>query len=207
MSYHKGMPEWAKKRQQEDAHKSYAELYDEKYFEGGTTGLGGGGYLQYGDFPHMGFFLELIKIINPSSVLELGGGRGYLVKKLNQLGIVACNLDVSEYCYRTRVTDSFLLHDATQTPWPFKDKQFDLCFSTSFLEHIREKDTFALVKEIVRVSNRSLHHGAILPDGMYETEWVEGSDPTHVTMKPYDWWGSLFRVFEPNYKIEFIEYR
>jgi len=102
------------------------------YFEGeGYAGL-------YHDFPIHWKTVEIILKRKPKSVLDVGGARGYIVKKLEDRGVRAVCMDISEHCWHTRATDSFILWDATKTPWPLKDKEFDLCVSIALFEHMRE---------------------------------------------------------------------
>jgi glycosyltransferase involved in cell wall biosynthesis/predicted SAM-dependent methyltransferase len=126
--------------------------YDRSYFEEGVIG-----YSQYADWPVNLKALDEILKLKPESVLEIGCGRGYVVKKLNDAGVNAIGMDISEYCYATRATDKFKLHDICDTPWPFADGQFDLCFSMTVLEHIPEEKLGEIINEIHRVSKRSLH--------------------------------------------------
>jgi glycosyltransferase involved in cell wall biosynthesis/predicted SAM-dependent methyltransferase len=178
------------------AHKdkpfNYAEEFDRRYFEDGKTG-----YLMYRDFPVHYRMLDIILSKNPKSVLELGGARGYITKRLIDRGIKAVCMDVSLHCWHTRATDSFILHDATKTPWQFKDKEFDLCYSASFMEHLREEDIPNVIKEIARVCNRA-----------YMTITFEKTpidiDVTHKTFRPHEWWMSQFNTYAPGFPVEIM---
>ena len=68
-----------------------------------------------------------------------------------------------------------------QTPWPFKDKEFDLCYSIAVLEHIPEEFVPAIIKEIDRVSNRGIH-------GIDFGQNDDGFDKTHCTLRTKEWW-------------------
>jgi hypothetical protein len=82
--------------------------------------------------------------LNPKSVLEVGAARGYLVKRFEAAGIPAKGLEISKHCHLTRVTDSVVEWDICQTPWPFKDGEFDLCYSVAVMEHIPEEGISSL---------------------------------------------------------------
>jgi glycosyltransferase involved in cell wall biosynthesis/predicted SAM-dependent methyltransferase len=168
----------------------YGSEYDRAYFEDGTKG-----YLLYRDFPVHWRMHEVIMSKKPESVLDVGGARGYVVKRLNDAGVRAVCMDVSRHCWHTRATDSFVLHDASKAPWPFKDKEFDLCYSASFMEHLREEDVPTVIREMARVCRRG-----------YMTITFEKTsidiDVTHKTFRPYDWWVAKFREVAPEFPVE-----
>lgn len=167
--------------------------FNRLYFEGGTY-IGTG----YQDFPVHYNTLKMILDRKPESVIDIGGSRGYVVKKLNDAGIPSVCMDVSEHCYHTRATDNFVLHDATKIPYPFKDKQFDLAMSVSVLEHIAEDKIPTVVKEIARISKRGFH-------GIPFEPIPNDVDNTHVTIKPITWWRKIFEESCPNYKYDIVE--
>lgn len=133
------------------------------------------------DHPRNWLVCEKIMEHKPQSVLELGCARGYLLKRLESNGIQAVGLDVSKHCYLTRVTNAVQEFDICQTPWPFKDKEFDLCYSMAVLEHIPEEFVQNIMSEIERVSKRGLH-------GIVFTERSNGSDKTQCSLKSKEWW-------------------
>lgn len=160
------------------------ELFDSHYFSGGGK-VGGYAYEGYWDFPvHWVTFNKLMEL-KPQSVLEVGCARGYLVRRFEAAGIPAKGLEISKHCQLTRVTDSVIEWDICQTPWPFKDKEFDLCYSVAVMEHIPEKYLPAIVKEIERVSKRGLH-------GVDFGENDDGFDKTHCTLHDKEWWEKVF---------------
>lgn len=172
-----------------------AENYDRAYFEGiGYKGL-------YRDFPvHYITVGEVLKR-KPESILEIGCGRGYLVKLFENAGIRTVGMDVSPHCYHTRATDSFVLHDATVFPWEFKDKEFDVCFSIAFMEHLPSEDKVAdVIKESARVSKRGLH-------GITFQIAPNDTDPTHKsgTIRPKEWWQNKFKEVVPDYPVEIVD--
>jgi len=85
-------------------------------------------------------------------VLELGCGRGYIVKRLEDAGVFAFGMDISKHCYMTRVTNRVLLLDITETPWPFRDGHFDFCYSVDAVRYIPKDKIDKVLGEIKRVS-------------------------------------------------------
>ena len=168
--------------------------YDREYFEDNTTG-----YLLFHDFPVHWKVVQHLLARKPKSLLDIGGARGYVARKLSDRGIPATCMDMSEYCWYTRATDSFVLHDITDTPWPFTDKQFDLVFSSAVLEHIKEEHIPKIIKEICRVSKRAFLCPSLdnIPDD---------HDATHETLKPISWWIEMFQKHgEKGYEIEIMD--
>ena len=45
-----------------------------------------------------------------------------------------------------------IIHDLNNLPLPFKDKEFDFCWASHILEHV--KDPISFIKEVVRISDR-----------------------------------------------------
>jgi glycosyltransferase involved in cell wall biosynthesis/predicted SAM-dependent methyltransferase len=170
--------------------------FDRLYFEGGTyTGEG------YRDFNVHYNTLKMILDKKPESVIDIGGARGYIVKKLNDLNIPATCIDISEHCYHTRATDNFVLHDLTKVPYPFKDKQFDLAVSISTLEHIQEDKIPHILKEIARISKRGFH-------GITFQTNPNDVDKTHINIKPIEWWKKAFEEtlsIYPDYKYDILD--
>jgi predicted SAM-dependent methyltransferase len=157
------------------------EMFDKHYFHGGLK-VGGYPNEGYRDFPSNWAVFEHIMDRKPDSVLELGAARGYIVKRLQDVGIRAGGMDISRHCMLTRVANNVIEYDICNTPWPFPDKNFDLCFSMDVLDKIPEKNLPAVFAEIERVSNRGLH-------GISFEEL--GQDKTRCTIKPKEWWVKL----------------
>lgn len=186
------------------------EVFEREYFEDGTIG-----YREYRDFCTHYSMARFIMKQKPESVLDVGCGRGYVVRVLENEGIKAVGMDVSNHCWHTRATDSFILHDVTNTPWPsvtpsvsnltgnILDKQFDLCFSSNLLEHIPEDKIDTVIQEMVRVSKRGLH-AIHYTDPPYQEVYPD-IDVSHVTMHPKQWWVDKFKSLAPDYPVQ-IEY-
>jgi predicted SAM-dependent methyltransferase len=172
---------------------------DREYFEGDNQNIG---YRAEGfrDFPvHFGA-VGRIRSLNPTSVLELGGARGYVAKKLIACGIPTTVLEISEHCYHTRVIDSFVAHDIEKTPYPFADKQFDLVFSDSVMEHLHYEKIDEVIKEITRVSKRSLHGVPITESGQTREQFM--GDNTHVIYESRSWWKEKYLNADPTHTVE-----
>ncbi len=155
-------------------------LFDKHYFNGGGK-VGGYAYEGYWDYPVHWITFEKIMELEPKSVLEVGCARGYILKRLEAAGIPAKGLEISKHCCLTRVTDAVIEWDVCTFPWPFKDKEFDVCYSIAVMEHIPDEFIPKVLAEIDRVSNRGIH-------GVDYGENDDGFDQTHCSLHSEEWW-------------------
>lgn len=184
------------------------ELFERSYFDG-EIGYGGTGYRDFAT--HYATSRILMKD-EPESLIDIGGGRGYVVKLLENEGVKAAVMDISKHCMMTRVTDSFILHDATVIPWPsanvtasnmvndMPDKYWDICFSINFFEHIPKEHLDDVIRESIRVSKRGIH-GIHMTDCPYE-ERDPDIDITHEIRESSSWWLNKFKTINPDYNMK-----
>lgn len=166
-----------------DDPKERKSLFDFDYFNGGRK-VGGYAREGYWDFPVHNITAEKIIQHKPTYALELGCGRGYILKRLQDNGINAWGMEISKHCIMTRVCDQIKPWDLCITPWPFSDGIFDLCYSVAVLEHIPEQYINDVKRELRRVctDDCTFIHGVDLG------EKDDGFDKTHVTLRPLQWW-------------------
>lgn len=166
--------------------------FDRRYFESDDQSIGYRGE-GYRDFAVHWKTVEKIMEKKPQSLLDLGGARGYIAKKIKYQGGVSkvVVVDSSEHCFHTRAYDDFVLHNIEDTPYPFPDKEFDLVFSDSVLEHIHYDKIDAVIREISRISKRS-YHGIGVQKETYDRKTFE-ADGTHYIYETLDWWKEKFK--------------
>lgn len=175
------------------------KMFDRRYFDGGGPwgGYAGEGYR---DFPVHHVIARHVLERKPESVLELGCARGYTLKRLQDAGVIAEGVDVSQHCWLTRVCDRLYRHDLTLTPWePLCDagSQHDLCFSIGFLDHLPTESLPAVVKEMARTCKRGLH--GVNPDPLTD------GDRTRLSAgKSLHWWKQLFTTHAPGWPCEIV---
>lgn len=156
-----------------------AEIYTKAYFDKYQSG----GW--YWDFLQNHLIAQRILENKPESVLELGCARGYVLKRVQDAGVRGDGIDVSKHAWLTRVCDPIGVYDLTnEIAWPAASKEFDLCYSLSFFEHIHEQFLPAMMQELQRVSKRGLHAVAI--EG-----GAPNHDPTRISLKPLDFWKKI----------------
>lgn len=172
-------PESAKRSQEErrgvPSSPSYQpeKLFDRTYFNGGV-------YKPfYWDYPCHELTARHVLSRKPESVLELGCARGYVLKRLQDAGVMAKGIDVSKHCYMTRVVEGILQADFTSPLTWGGEKHADLCFSIAVLDHIPEEFLPAVFAEMERTCERGLHGINFGP---------QGDDKTRVTIHPKEWW-------------------
>ena len=158
--------------------------YDKRYFNGGTGDVGGYAREGYWDYPVHWVTFNHVLALKPESVLEIGCARGYILKRLEDVGITVKGLEVSQHCYLTRVTNAVQTWDITNTPWPIANKQYDLCISMAVLEHIPADKLPAVMAEIERCTKRGLH-------GIDFGDADDGFDKTHCTLQSKEWWADV----------------
>ena len=99
---------------------------------------------------------EVIKKINPLTVLDVGCGEGGIVKYLSQAtsnqiaysGVDVAEIGIERANKKQIPNASFRLYDGDVIPFP--DKTFDLCFSTFVFEHLTKPE--AVFSEMSRVT-------------------------------------------------------
>ena len=98
------------------------------------------------------YYKEVVKLvegINPSNVLEIGPGFAPIVKECDIMVIPE-----DDYWGRPQKdVSSVLTHDATEKPWPIKDKEYDLVIGLQVWEHLGNKQCRSF-REAMRVGKQ-----------------------------------------------------
>lgn len=147
-------------------------LYNRSYFDS---------IRQYASRP--GYIKRCFKRIvgqkpEPKKILDIACGHGFLVKYLREGGYEAYGTDFSEFA-GSEIPAWFLRHDA-RTPFPFKDKEFDVVVSIGFLEHLEEHEVDKVYKEMCRVGRVVL--------AAVGTKQERITEQTHLTLHDRNWW-------------------
>lgn len=150
-----------------------AKLFDRKYF----NNYRGVGFMW--DFPSNEVVTRHILARNPVNVIELGCGRGYILKRLEDRGVSCRGYDISRHCYLTRATNAVKEQDLL-VPLSL-DGSTDLFFSLGFLQYVPEAKLSNLVRIMVACGKRGLH-------GIDFTDKTNGTDPYQCLLRPREWW-------------------
>lgn len=148
------------------------DLYDEKFFRDSRR--------FQKDEKRLEFLVSKVMVCSPSSILDVGCGSGYLVRRLRALGVKALGVDFSDYAGK-EIPDWFIVVDASKLP--FDDETFDLVISTDFFEHLPEEKIDEVYKEMKRVSK-----GKVLAQIAWERKLNKRQKLLHLTNKPRSWW-------------------
>ncbi len=191
-----------------------ASLFDKQYFNGGQK-VGGYAREGYWDFPVHEITAKHVLDRKPESVLELGCGRGYVLKRLQDAGISAVGMEISKHCQMTRACEGIWQKDLCNVPWGrisvpslwpasigtgdvSTSPVVDLCFSIATLEHVPETHLPEVIVEMVRTCKRGLH-------GIDFGEQDTGFDKTHCSLHTKEWWLNLFEKHAPGWPVEIVD--
>ena len=166
------------------------ELYDENYF---TKRGGGGPYIGYpkqsdGDSDSGRIAIaDETAARNPGRVLDLGAATGVLVKDLEDRGVEAAGIDISDWAIENRLTNSVV--KGTALDLPFEDESFDTVISQDFMEHVHPDDLPKVLAEQVRVTRPGGHLLHLIP--YYDADEPFQLD-AHLCQANREWWMNLF---------------
>ena len=117
------------------------------------------------------YLLERFHISEGMRILDNGCGRGDFLRAFSNLGLAAYGTDISDFCKEAVVVD------LDQDCLPFSDGYFDIVFSKSVVEHLKNGEHYIL--EMKRV----LKKGGVLilmtPDWKSQYK-IFFEDPTHI---------------------------
>jgi SAM-dependent methyltransferase len=127
------------------------ELYDESYF---TRRGGGGPYIGYpasvvGEGRWWENVAQELADRGSGRVLDVGCATGLLVKALEDRGVEAAGVDVSQWAVDHAVSRSVVRGSALELPWD--DASFDVAISQDVMEHMHPDDLPGVLGEQVRV--------------------------------------------------------
>lgn len=175
--------------------KKLSKIFDADYYENGISSQKSN-YKDY-SLPRLGGeFAKTAQHVkqkfNPSTLLDVGCAKGFLVLSLRNLGINAIGIDASEYAISSapeEVKDfvSVGLAESKDVDL-FKENSFDIVTAFDILEHLDEKDVPQACKNLLFAADKYII--VCVP-----TRRVEGDlDVTHKTIKPREWWEEQFRA-------------
>lgn len=132
-----------------------ARQYGKDYWDGDRK-YGYGGYKYDGRWETVARrLIDIYKLKENASILDVGCGKGYLLYEFKKLLTKAklVGFDSSSYAIdnaKEEIKPNLFLHKA-QEPYLFADKEFDLVISITTLYNLYVRDLKAAIKEIERV--------------------------------------------------------
>jgi SAM-dependent methyltransferase len=134
----------------------------------------------------------LNRIFKPRSSLEIGCACGIVVKHLNELGVDAHGIDVSDWAIANKEHENVRLASADNLP--YVDMQFDLVYSVHAIEHIPQNMSITSFKEIRRVTKLvQLHLLPLVGTYPYDGDKIKvlaglRKDVSHHLLNDKEWW-------------------
>ena len=117
------------------------------------TGLLEGSHRAYyeGRWEYFSVVLEIIREIQPRSVLEMGPGWLPVVKDADLM----LAPDEDQFGRPGHMQGKVIVHDATVKPWPIGDKAYDLVVALNVFEHLDNKQSRAF-REAMRIARAAI---------------------------------------------------
>lgn len=134
---------------------------------------------------------------DPTSVLDVGGGMGLLVERLQGWGVAAQGLELSRYaiCQAPEAVRCCFVQGSL-IELPYEDGAFDVVASVNVMEHMSPDEVSRAVAECARVARRGIYHEITV----LEDVTVIHRDPTHQTKFTAPDWLELFRDRLPQWE-------
>jgi len=131
----------------------------------------------------------------PISVVEIGCGNGKLCDFLRSLSFEVAGTDIYDNkAVYDRSWYRFDKHDLTETPYPYKDNEFDYSLSFDVFEHLKEEYIDANLQEMARISRK----------GIIVKVSCSGEAPLHLTIKSPGWWLDKLSDNCPNFSWQLL---
>lgn len=150
--------------------------YDRSYFQRNAATLD--------DPARCETLVALVQQQQPRTVLDVGCGRGWVVRALRAQGVAAWGVDAAAALRELSLIGPHWLQ-APADRLPFADGQFDVVLCAHVLEHIPEPFIARSLHELLRVCG-----GQLVAVIDYANAAVEG----HVTIRPPAWWAAQLRT-------------
>ena len=136
-----------------------ARKFDKDFFDGDRK-YGYGGYSYNPRFwqPVVPDFIEYYSLDNNSSLLDIGGGKGFMLRDFKEVlpGLQIKGIDISEYAIQNSLGDIKDYQDVGDAKdLPYEDDSFDLALSIVTLHNLPREECAQSLKEITRVSKNS----------------------------------------------------
>jgi len=104
-----------------------------------------------GRWSYYGPVIELITELSIKNALELGPGKITMIKNCD----VMVKPDDDFWGKPDKNVSKIIQHDATEKPWPIKDKEYDLFIALQVWEHLNSRQTKAF-REVMRISKMAI---------------------------------------------------
>jgi SAM-dependent methyltransferase len=121
---------------------------------------------------------------NTSDILDVGCGRGFVVRHLKNLRFAAAGCEYAPMSEVQPVERHIYRGDLTET-LPFDDGAFGLTICLGVLSHLPEDDVPHAIRELTRVTRRAIWTNILVIDHPLQKH--------HQTIRPPHWWQAAFK--------------
>lgn len=184
-----------KKREQNktEQHISISCQFGADYFDG-SRDYGYGGYYYDGRWKSVARdIVQHFKLKRNSKVLDVGCGKGFLVKDLVDIGMDAYGIDISRYALNNapkEISNRLTLGSCDELP--FEDKSFDCVISINTIHNLDRDGCVKSCREIERLAPGM---GFIQVDSFNNKKQKEIFESWVLTAKFYDYPSGWIKVF------------
>ena len=123
---------------------------------------------------------RIVRELQPSSVLDAGCAKGFLVEQLRERGVDASGIDVSEHAI-AEVHESVRDHCRVASLTEPLDRRYDLITCIEVLEHLPADEARAAVDNLTAATDRLL----------LSSSPADYGEPTHLNVQPPEHWSAL----------------
>ncbi|MBE3092786.1 MAG: methyltransferase domain-containing protein [Chloroflexi bacterium] len=160
-----------------------ADFYEKEYLNGTNSNYGESYFTEDKIKSYESTAKNIKDIFSPKRVLEIGCAYGYIVKFLNELGIEAHGVDISNYAIEHSKHKNCIKLDVMKERLPFEDNSFDLIIIIDVLEHFPEDSLDFVFSELKRVGSDKVYMfiPTIVYPGLQDREEYE-TEPSHINV-------------------------
>lgn len=171
-----------------------SNFYDREYFEGSSKSGYGGNYRWELEAPKQHLVAQFLKACFNGPMLDVGCAYGFLCAALQDVGVDARGIDISEYSISQalpQVKGKLSVCDVTLGT-PFKYREFPTVVAFQTMEHIKVMDIPLVVKEMCRICDEYI---VLEVPTWYDDKTPDRSntfDKSHVSFYSASFWVDQF---------------
>jgi SAM-dependent methyltransferase len=157
-------------------------LYDAHYYRTFGAPLGGEGPGDEFWRTFAGIVADgIVKELQPSTVLDAGCGRGFLVAALRDRGVEAYGMDFSSYAIEHGREDirPFCWQGSITEPLP---RRYDVITCLEVVEHVPAADAGRAIEVLCAAAD----------DIVFSSTSTDFREQTHINVRPVEYWAGLF---------------
>ena len=188
-------PKITRLRKSTEEAREIARRFDKEFFDGDRAN-GYGGYVYDGRWKAVAQRLAMIYLLRKgATVLDVGCGKGFLVKDFRDIGVHAWGIDISEYAIENvmpEVKDYCGVGNA-KSLFPHHARQFDLVLSINTIHNLPREECAKALREIERVAHKRSYIVVDAYRNDEEKRAMEDWNLTAKTMMHVDEWREFFK--------------